>query len=41
MEMAVTFIALLNMLHKNLVSIQQDGCFDEIYISKNTEEAVS
>jgi segregation and condensation protein A len=38
-EVAVTFIALLNMLHKNLVSIQQDGCFDEIYISKRTEEA--
>jgi len=40
LEVAVTFIALLNMMHKNLVSIQQDGCFDEIYISKRTEEAV-
>jgi segregation and condensation protein A len=39
LEVAVTFVALLNMLHKNLVSIQQDGCFDEIYISKRAEEA--
>lgn len=41
MEVAVTFIALLNMLHKNLVSIKQDNCFEEIYISKKVEEAVS
>ncbi len=41
MEVAVTFIALLNMLHKNLVSIKQDNCFEEIYISRKIEEAVS
>lgn len=41
MEVAVTFIALLNMLHKSLVSIKQDSCFEEIYISRKVEEAVS
>ena len=41
MEVAVTFIALLNMLHKNIISIKQDSCFEEIYISKKVEEAVS
>ncbi len=39
MEVAVTFIALLNMMHKSLVTIQQDGCFDEIYITRKSEEA--
>jgi segregation and condensation protein A len=39
LEVAVTFVALLNMLHRNLVSIQQDACFEEMYISKRTEEA--
>ncbi len=39
MEVAVTFIALLNMLHKNIISIQQNQCFEEIYISRKTEEA--
>ena len=39
LEVAVTFVALINMLHRNLISIQQDGCFEEIYISKRTEEA--
>lgn len=41
MEVAVTFIALLNMLHKNLITIKQDSCFEEIYISRKVEEAVS
>jgi len=39
LEVAVTFVALINMLHRNLSSIQQDGCFEENYISKRTEEA--
>ena len=39
LEVAVTFIALLNMLHRSLISIQQNQCFEEIYISRKTEEA--
>ena len=39
MEVAVTFIALLELMHENIVKITQNNCFDDIYISKISEEA--
>ena len=37
MEVAVTFLALLDLLTKGKVSISQDGCFQNIYISKKVQ----
>ena len=39
MEVAVTFIALLELMHENIVRITQDACYDDIYISRISEEA--
>ncbi len=41
MEVAVTFIALLELIHENIVLIKQHECYKDIYISKLSEEAVS
>jgi len=44
-EVAVTFIALLELIHENMVSITQDACYQEIFITKTElrmkEEAAS
>lgn len=40
MEVAVTFMALLELIHENVVRIQQIGLYDDIVITKNTEVAV-
>ena len=39
MEVAVTFIALLELMHMNIVKITQNDCYEDIYISKVSEEA--
>ena len=39
MEVAVTFLALLDLIHKNLVSIQQEECYHDIIIMRKSEEA--
>jgi len=39
MEVAVTFIALLELIHENIVRITQDSCYEDIYISTISEEA--
>ncbi len=39
MEVAVTFIALLELIHMNIVTITQTECYEDIYISKVSEEA--
>ena len=39
MEVAVTFIALLELIHENIVRITQNECYDDIYISRISEEA--
>ena len=41
MEVAVTFIALLELIHENKVSITQSDCYDDIYITKTKREAAS
>ena len=41
MEVAVTFIALLELMHENIVSITQRESYKDIYITKVSEEAVS
>jgi segregation and condensation protein A len=40
MEVAVTFVALLELIHESIVSIKQDDFYDDIYITKLKEEAV-
>jgi segregation and condensation protein A len=40
MEVAVTFIALLELIHESIVKIRQDNFCDDIYITKISEEAV-
>jgi chromatin segregation and condensation protein Rec8/ScpA/Scc1 (kleisin family) len=40
MEVAVTFIALLELIHESIVTIRQNGSYEEIYISRIREEAV-
>ena len=41
LEVAVTFLALLDLIHKNIVTIRQTHCFEDITIMKlNGEEAV-
>lgn len=39
MEVAVTFIALLELIHESIVSIRQNGSYEDIYITKKAEEA--
>ncbi len=39
LEIAVTFLALLDLIHKNIVTIRQPGCFEDITITKISEEA--
>ncbi len=39
MEIAVTFIALLELIHESIVTIRQNGCYEDIFISKAGEEA--
>jgi segregation and condensation protein A len=39
LEVAVTFLALLDLIHKNIVTIQQSACFEDITITKISEEA--
>jgi segregation and condensation protein A len=39
MEVAVTFIALLELMHESIVSIKQSGSYEDIYIIKKAEEA--
>jgi segregation and condensation protein A len=40
MEVAVTFIALLELIHESIVTIKQEGYLEEIYITRLKEEAV-
>lgn len=40
MEVAVTFMALLELIHENVVRIQQTGLYNDIIITKNTGVAV-
>jgi segregation and condensation protein A len=40
MEVAVTFIALLELIHESIVKIRQDDFCDDIFITKISEEAV-
>ena len=40
MEVAVTFIALLELIHKNTVIIKQSGSYEDIFISKTSEGLV-
>ncbi len=40
LEVAVTFLALLELLHKNLVSISQEACYQDIIITRKEEVAV-
>lgn len=40
MEVAVTFMALLELIHENTVRIDQSGLYDDIIITKNNEVAV-
>jgi len=39
LEVAVTFLALLDLIHKSVVTIRQPGCFEDITITKISEEA--
>jgi chromatin segregation and condensation protein Rec8/ScpA/Scc1 (kleisin family) len=39
LEVAVTFLALLDLIHKSIVTIQQPRCFEDITITKISEEA--
>lgn len=39
MEVAVTFMALLEMIHENIVTIQQMNSYEDIYITMGSEEA--
>lgn len=39
-EVAVTFVALLELIHQSMVSIKQSGSYEDIYITKISEEAV-
>lgn len=39
MEVAVTFVALLELIHESVVRIKQNGSYEDIYISKISEEA--
>lgn len=39
LEVAVTFLALLDLIHKSVVTIQQARCFEDITITKISEEA--
>lgn len=39
MEVAVTFIALLELIHESIVSIRQNGSYEDIYITQKAEEA--
>lgn len=40
MEVAVTFIALLELIHENMVAITQNECYEDIFITNISEEAV-
>jgi len=40
MEVAVTFVALLELIHESIVTIKQEGHFGDIYITRLKEEAV-
>jgi len=39
LEVAVTFLALLDLIHKSVVTIRQSGCFEDITITRISEEA--
>ena len=39
LEVAVTFIALLDLIHKNLVAIRQEKSYEDIMITKKQEGA--
>jgi|AGTN01.2.fsa_nt_gi Uncharacterized conserved protein len=39
LEVAVTFLALLDLIHKSIVTIRQTRCFEDIIITKISEEA--
>jgi segregation and condensation protein A len=39
MEVAVTFVALLELIHESAVRIKQNGSYEDIYITKISEEA--
>jgi segregation and condensation protein A len=39
MEVAVTFVALLELVHQSIVSINQKDSYEDIYITKISEEA--
>jgi len=39
MEVAVTFIALLELIHESIVKIKQDGNYEDIFITRIGEEA--
>lgn len=39
LEVAVTFLALLELIHKNLVSISQKACYQDIIITRKSEVA--
>jgi segregation and condensation protein A len=39
MEVAVTFVALLELIHESIVHIKQNGSYEDIYITKISEEA--
>lgn len=41
MEVAVTFMALLELIHNNIVSIEQNACYQDIHITKISEVAAS
>ncbi len=39
LEVAVTFLALLDLIHRNQVTIKQEECYQDIYIMKKSEVA--
>ncbi len=39
LEVAVTFLALLELIHKNMVSISQEACYQDIIITRKEEVA--
>ncbi len=39
LEVAVTFLALLDLIHRNLVSISQEACYQDIIITRKEEVA--
>ena len=41
LEVAVTFVALLDLIHKNVVTFSQPRRFEDIVITKVSEEAAS